>query len=531
MKRKKALALLLALVMAISLTACSSPYVSKTTAGTAYHTFASCYFYTKNGEQVDTETFIKELPARGSLNVQDIYASTEYNERMLYGRYELYNKDADVKKYYKKAEFMEIPVTSSSGNTYTRTVSSLPVEVRMGLSEVSAARYERDHEWAQLVFCKEDGDGYVYVDCIYTVSGNTVTFTILENLNTIMDENYHTLGYEYTLSTTNLTYEFSFDGPRITFSNPDGSITLTSYSFRKGGTPMLGGYLAADSEAFERVDHYNGSHYNGTFEFSTSSSIALEDEKFAARSAIRLYDDGIVDFYWVEKDENGNETVYQKAFVYFGTYPSMVLTDGENVYYYTESYTTRNMASMEDNISSDDLAAFETMDEDAQNEIVEKKNNLLKDLSVAFEEAGLNVNIDSTSGEIALDSTILFGVNEYEISPEGAEFLQKFLAVYTGVVFGEEYTDFVSKILVEGHTDTNGSYEMNLELSQNRADSVLAYCLSEEAGVDPAYVDTLTGILEAVGYAYDNPIYNENGEVDMDASRRVSFRFLVNIGG
>ena len=142
----------------------------------------------------------------------------------------------------------------------------------------------------------------------------------------------------------------------------------------------------------------------------------------------------------------------------------------------------------------------------------------------------INVTINHETGEIALDSAVLFGVNESNISPEGKEFLRSFLNVYTGVVFGDEYTDFVSKIMVEGHTDTSGSYDLNLSLSQARADSVLAFCLSEEAGIDPAYVESLTGTLEAVGYSYDKPVYDENGDVDMDASRRVSFRFVIKIG-
>ena len=35
--------------------------------------------------------------------------------------------------------------------------------------------------------------------------------------------------------------------------------------------------------------------------------------------------------------------------------------------------------------------------------------------------------------------------------------------------------------------------------------------------------------MEASGYAYDKPVYDENVEVDMEASRRVAFRFFVNV--
>lgn len=95
--------------------------------------------------------------------------------------------------------------------------------------------------------------------------------------------------------------------------------------------------------------------------------------------------------------------------------------------------------------------------------------------------------------------------------------------------FDDKYKDFVSTILVEGHTDTSGGYDMNLKLSQDRADSVKNFCLSNEGGVADKYLSLLSVSLKSVGYSYDKPIYDSNGNVDMDASRRVSFRFLISL--
>ena len=162
--------------------------------------------------------------------------------------------------------------------------------------------------------------------------------------------------------------------------------------------------------------------------------------------------------------------------------------------------------------------------------VTEKKANLLSDLSAAFKTAGLNVNVNTQTGEIALDSTVLFDVNESAVSAQGKEFLKKFIQVYASVVFSDKYENFVSTIMVEGHTDTNGGYDMNKKLSQDRADSVKAYCLSAECGVDPAYSKTLQQMLRAEGYSYDKPVYAADGSVDMDASRRVSFRFIIKLG-
>ena len=131
--------------------------------------------------------------------------------------------------------------------------------------------------------------------------------------------------------------------------------------------------------------------------------------------------------------------------------------------------------------------------------------------------------------EITKEYLTLFDVNEYAISDEGKAFLQKFTQIYTSTVYSDTYADFVSRVVVEGHTDTNGSYEMNLELSQNRANSVKDYCVSAECGVDAAFAAQFGESLEAVGYSYDKPVYGSDGQVDMDASRRVSFRFIVSL--
>ena len=82
--------------------------------------------------------------------------------------------------------------------------------------------------------------------------------------------------------------------------------------------------------------------------------------------------------------------------------------------------------------------------------------------------------------------------------------------------------------MVEGHTAPveGGTYESGLPLSQERANNVKNYCMSSETGVD---VSKLAANLEAVGYSNSKPIKDASGNVDMAASRRVSFRFVINL--
>lgn len=181
------------------------------------------------------------------------------------------------------------------------------------------------------------------------------------------------------------------------------------------------------------------------------------------------------------------------------------------------------------NIDEMDLDYFASLDVEAALKVAELQISLLGDLKMAFAESGLPVLVDDVTGEVTLDSAILFDVDSAEISEKGKAVLQRVAYVYANVLLNEKYQGFVSEILVEGHTDTSADYDYNLKLSQDRADSVKAFCLSEDCGLDEASRTELDGMMKTVGCSYDRPVYDEDGNVDMQASRRVSFRFLINL--
>lgn len=168
------------------------------------------------------------------------------------------------------------------------------------------------------------------------------------------------------------------------------------------------------------------------------------------------------------------------------------------------------------------------LEEDKIEEIVEKKDNLLKDLIAAFQAAGINVSVDETTGELALDSSVLFGGDSAILRDEGKAFLNKFVDIYTSIVFSDKYDGFVSKTIIEGHTApvSGSTYESGLPLSEERANTVKKYCISSEVGADTT---KLSANLEAIGLSNSKPVYEKSGKVDMAASRRVSFRFIINL--
>ncbi len=160
--------------------------------------------------------------------------------------------------------------------------------------------------------------------------------------------------------------------------------------------------------------------------------------------------------------------------------------------------------------------------------IVGIRSDLVEALKEEFEDSSLNVSVDEKTGAITLDASILFDVDDSELKEEGEEFLQEFLPKYCSVLLSDEYSEYVSEIIIEGHTDTNGTYIYNLELSQQRAFSVAKYCLDTNSNIlDSDEMDVLRSVLTANGKSYSNPIYNDDGTVDMDASRRVEFKFRL----
>ena len=152
------------------------------------------------------------------------------------------------------------------------------------------------------------------------------------------------------------------------------------------------------------------------------------------------------------------------------------------------------------------------------------RKTMITDLSVTLSRAGLDAKVDE-NGNIVLNSSVLFESGKSTIRPEGKEFLQRFIPVYLGVLLQDEYADYLGEIIIEGHTDSVGTYESNLKLSQDRALQVALYCL-ELTESNPPLHQKLQQILTAKGRS-ESDLVMVNGIEDPDASRRVEFKFSL----
>ena len=154
------------------------------------------------------------------------------------------------------------------------------------------------------------------------------------------------------------------------------------------------------------------------------------------------------------------------------------------------------------------------------------KAEIISEVSSSLSRRGVTASVDPTSGDIMISSNQLtFKTNSAELTPESKAFLDRFVPVYLEVLMRPEYRDYLGTIIIEGHTDMSGTYERNMELSQERALSVLLYIRNMYAN-DSATLDRLDTLLVAMGKVYSDPIYNGR-YVDQDASRRVEFKFSL----
>jgi OOP family OmpA-OmpF porin len=85
---------------------------------------------------------------------------------------------------------------------------------------------------------------------------------------------------------------------------------------------------------------------------------------------------------------------------------------------------------------------------------------------------------------------ILFATNSYYLEP------QYYNQIETVANMMKQYP--TSNVTIEGHCSKTGSYELNLALSQNRANAVIQ-ALSSQFGIDQSR-------LKAIGYSYDRPV-------------------------
>lgn len=156
---------------------------------------------------------------------------------------------------------------------------------------------------------------------------------------------------------------------------------------------------------------------------------------------------------------------------------------------------------------------------------VRVRRKIIKELLNEFTQSNLELEIDGQTGAIRFSEGIFFDSNQYVIKEDGKKYLNQFIPAYMSILISESNRKYISQIIIEGHTDDQGSYLYNLDLSQRRAFTVVKYIISSSK-VNFPNKETAIKYLTANGRSYSQPIM-VNGEIDRNKSRRVEFKFRL----
>jgi len=174
--------------------------------------------------------------------------------------------------------------------------------------------------------------------------------------------------------------------------------------------------------------------------------------------------------------------------------------------------------------------------EDAQSELAYTKNELqniigirtdiIGELQKKFDDSSMKV--DAQTGSITFSSDVIFEYGKANLTSASTNSLREIIPIYLDVLLQDAYKDYIAEIIIEGHTDTAGSYKTNMELSTNRAMAVAEFCLDKKNGLDEEQIQKLQSLLTVNGRSFSSPVYKPGTtEIDMDASRRVEIKFRL----
>lgn len=137
-----------------------------------------------------------------------------------------------------------------------------------------------------------------------------------------------------------------------------------------------------------------------------------------------------------------------------------------------------------------------------------------------------NAVIDSTNLSIRFqEPSTLFAYDQATLQTKFQDILKDFFPRYLKLISSKQYKDNIEEIRIEGHTDSQGSYEYNMKLSQDRTRSVLSFCLRM---VPPSENEWTIALITANGLSSSHVIYNLDGTENRELSRRVEFRIRTN---
>jgi chemotaxis protein MotB len=156
-------------------------------------------------------------------------------------------------------------------------------------------------------------------------------------------------------------------------------------------------------------------------------------------------------------------------------------------------------------------------------ELVAGNSRAVREAGEALRGSGRTIALDSASGTLTMNSELLFAYGSAVLRPEAQAQIAEIGTRFIPRLLDRASVDsMLQEIVIEGHTDTVGSYVSNLSLSQARALSVMSAMV--EATGKSKHAARIRQLVSASGRSEMNPVY-ANGAIDDARSRRIEIHF------
>ncbi len=341
----------------------------------------------------------------------------------------------------------------------------------------------------------------------------------------VMEFEYLDLDDGGRLTLRPLSYEVAFSGKNLDITKEGATRTMEPYrpQGRSDGEIQVFGYVNGVADAYEDISYIFVSTHDS--DARTLVSVYFTDGWRADGAAVELGEDNTMTLFWTQECKLGapgekrvGEGEITFSYLDCGYLGLIVHADGRD-YLYQKTETEYYANLVGDSVIDAELSE-ETLEKMGMTQM-----EMLKAMQEAFEAAGYvmgeDVIIDEKTGRITLNNGVLFDVDSAELSEEGKDYLNRIFEVLNKVIFEDGYEEFMDEIIVEGHTDSTGDYEANQVLSEERAAAVDDYCSENDIYFH------VSNYLNPVGCSSDELVYDENGNEDRDASRRVVFKITL----
>ena len=179
---------------------------------------------------------------------------------------------------------------------------------------------------------------------------------------------------------------------------------------------------------------------------------------------------------------------------------------------------------------------------------LQARANLVENVYRSLKDQGVNVMIDLDNGILRLPESILFPVNSAELTLEGRDAVCKLAGALATILpcyahRQEEGQPFdcptsafgLEAVLVEGHTDSDGSEDMNWRLSMERAlhtYQIMTHAQPELMNLFSQRSEEQNSIakyplLSVAGYGLKRPVAPNDSPDNKKKNRRIDLRFIM----